>query len=151
MLKTHLIFSLLVISSVCEAQTVFSFKGLPKDSIDAIEKKFISAFDSRENFACAFPKKEKEVKEHWIVLQQTFSEYLKENNFLLADDLRIFLRFYFDKNGAIDYVGYNLHMPLPKENVFVNHLTQFSNSYRFGMEAKQPYAQCGTVTFKKRE
>ena len=151
------LFTLLFIlaSVICNAQTVFSFKEFSKDSLEAIEKKFISAIDSRKGFVSAFPfpERHEEVLQHWSDLHSTFQKYLQDHKFLFETDTKLFLRFYFYKDGTIARVGYNLKDSMENETrlKFENHLASFSNMHNFGMKAQQPYAQCGTVTYKKND
>lgn len=149
-MKTHLFLIFLLAATCSNAQAVFSFKEIPRDSIETIEKKFISAYDSRKEFTSAFPDGEKEVAEHWIALHTAFQQHLKENNFSYSEDMRVFLRFYFSNEGNIQYVGYNTKLELPKEVMlrFEKHLHTFSEKNSFGMKANVPYVQCGNVTFK---
>ena len=135
----------------CLGQKVFYFKEFPKDSIEAIEKNFISAIDSRKEIVSAFPEGQEEVLQHWTDLHVTFQHYLKDHKFIFETDTKFFLRFYFNKDGAIARVGYNLKESMEKETrlKFENQLTAFSSMHNFGMKAKQPYTQCGTVTYQK--
>ncbi len=145
-----ILFSLFAISA-SYGQTMFSFKEMSKDSLDQIESKYISAIDSREGFVCAFPQEEEEVIKRWTMLHHQVQEYLKVKKFEFQSDTRMFLRFYFSHHGDIEYVGYNIPATLAPEAVqkFKNHLTAFSGTYNFGMNADKAYVQCGTVTYKK--
>lgn len=150
-MKAHLFLVFFLAATCSYAQAVFSFKEISRDSIEVIEKKFISAYDTRKEFTCAFPDGEKDVIEHWVALHTAFQQHLKENNFSYSEDMRIFLRFYFSNEGNIQYVGYNTtKLELPKEVMlqFEKHLHTFSEKNSFGMKANVPYVQCGTVTFK---
>jgi hypothetical protein len=132
------------------AQKVFSFITYAKDSIDVIESTVISAFDMRKELPSAFPEGEKDVLNNWENLHKTFNSYLSDNGFSFGADTKVFIRYYFDANGSIRAVGYRFKSqpdePLLKK--FEYHLQQFSSTYNFGMSAKQPYAQCGTVSYQ---
>jgi hypothetical protein len=132
------------------AQKVFSFLTYPKDSIDVVESAVISAFDIRKELPSAFPEGEKEVLTNWENLHTTFNSYLSNKGFAFGSDTKFFIRFYFHANGSIKAVGYRFKSQ-PDEAIlkrFEYHLQQFSSTYNFGMLAKQPYAQCGTVTYQ---
>lgn len=135
----------------CQGQKVFYFKEFSKDSVEAIEKNFISAIDSRKEMVSAFPEGHEEVLQHWTDLHATFQKYLQDHKFLFEADTKFFLRFYFNKDGTIARVGYNLKESMEKDTrlKFENHLTSFSSIHNFGMKAQQPYAQCGSVTYTK--
>ena len=137
----------------CHGQKVFYFKEFPKDSIEVIEKNFISAIDSRKEMVSAFPEGDEEVLQHWTDLHTTFQKYLKDHKFIFKTDTKFFLRFYFNKDGSIARVGYNLKESMEKETrlKFENQLASFSSIHNFGMKALQPYAQCGSVTYKKND
>jgi hypothetical protein len=142
---------LLAVSFISYGQTVFSFKEIPKDSLDIIEGKFISAFDALEGFVCAFPEGGETVIEHWSDLHTSFQRYLKEKGFEFQSDTKMFLRFYFTNAGDVAYAGYNIKTPFTTEQIreFTDHLTSFSRTYNFGLQAEQAYVQCGTVMYKQ--
>lgn len=133
-----------------QAQLVFSLETMNKDSVQAIEKKFVSAYDTRTEIECAFPKDGEKVQEQWIAMHTAFQKYLTDQGFTFLSGIKIFLRFYFKPDGTIAHAGYVMRQPVTAElrEQFEKHLGTFSTANNFGMIARQPYAQCGNVIFQ---
>jgi hypothetical protein len=150
-MKIFTLLSLIVLHCISgNAQLVLPLETMNKDSVQAIEKRFISAYDTRTEFECAFPKEGEKVQEQWVVMQTAFQKYLADQSFTFLTDIKIFLRFYFKNDGTIAHAGYVMRQPVTNElrEQFEKHLGTFSTTYNFGMVAQRPYAQCGNVTFQ---
>lgn len=154
-MKGTLLLTLIFVSSIGLAQspTCFRFGLLSQDSLETIEASFISAIDSRPDMPSAFPGGEEKVLNQWTDLHSTFRQHLKDSNFILDVDLKLFLRFYFHKDGSIVYVGYKIISPVSESFLatFEKHLVDFSRHQNFGLTAHQPFSQCGTVTYPKNQ
>jgi hypothetical protein len=150
-MKIFPLLSLLMLHHIiANAQLILPLETMNKDSVQAIEKRFISAYDTRTEIKCAFPKEGEEVEKQWRVMHTTFQKYLTNQGFTFLSDIKIFLRFYFNTDGTIAHAGYVMRQPVTNElrEQFEKHLGTFSASYNFGMIAQQPYAQCGNVIFQ---
>jgi len=150
-MKHLLILPLFLMALKAQSQQVFSLESLTRDSIEVIESHFTSAYDSRPDQKSVFPDAGETVLQNWETLHTSLGEYLGKQNVHFPVDVKVFLRFYFEKTGAVDYVGYLMRVPLDADDksVFEKHLVEFSKKANFGMRGSSPYVQCGTVVFKK--
>lgn len=132
-------------------QQVFAIESLSRDSIGVIESHYTSAYDSRPEEKSVFPNAGDTVLQKWEALHTSLGDYLAKQHAQFPTDGKVFLRFYFEENGAVDYVGYLMRGPMDAESksAFEKHLAQFSQQTNFGMTGSSPYVQCGTVVFKK--
>jgi hypothetical protein len=141
---------LLSLPAFTQQTKIFRFGIMPTDSIEAIESKFISAIDSRQEAVCAFPDKEDKVLEQWSNLHQAFMKYLQEHGFIITENTKFFFRFYFNENGTVAYAGYRVITPAAEEfaEQLKTHLMNFASTFNFGLTANKPYVQCGSVTYQ---
>lgn len=116
---------------------------------------YMSLWDSGIQFEQHFLTEEdkaEKISKEWNLLLQSMADFFVKNNYIWQSPTSFFVKFYFDKNGGIDYLFYN-----PKNNEFnpnlqfVSILNKFIKNYRFDLKAKSKYSQCGGVVFKPKE
>lgn len=128
-------------------QNIFEFENIDREKLASIEGAYTAAIDSRPEVKCAFPNQEEAVTKNWQTLQDSFREYLSNEKFSLPSGTRFFIRYYFDKAGVVEYIGYKMHSTLSNEAkaAFEKQLMEFAGRARFGMIGSIAYTQCGVV------
>jgi hypothetical protein len=82
------------------------------------------------------------------MLQQLFN-YLNKNGFKFGKETRCTHKIYFEKDGTIKYYLYTFRDLNPaKEADFKKLLNEFIKTYKFPLDCKTPYRQCGSAVYK---
>lgn len=96
-----------------------------------------------------FPDRQEEVHEAWRTLLSEFSGRLKEEGFEWDEPLRAFYRFYFEPDGTIDKVLYDVQgLEGERAEEYGRILDAFARSHTFGLSADRGFAQCSPATLR---
>jgi hypothetical protein len=82
---------------------------------------------------------------------QEFGDYLHKNKFHWQRPTRFWHRFYFARDGSVDYYIYNsAEFSLTKAVRYKELFTSFAATHKIAVTAPTGFAQCGHVTFKEK-
>ncbi|MBK1440521.1 hypothetical protein JHJ32_11030 [Parapedobacter sp. ISTM3] len=150
-----LIFLCLTSFSPVQGQTkILSFSASKANgsSWSDLDKRYKNALDADSALAVF---KTAEEQANLIEAYQGFlvaiSNHLSEQGVKWKGTTRIFNRFYFDRNGNVEYYSYTFLSNPPNEadeRQFVDAMSSFFKAHRFGVTADVPFAQCSPVTFQ---
>lgn len=131
-----------VVSSFKEAEgTAYSMQSLDARYKSAIHE------DSRQ--AVFIGQAQQQHIAAYQQLLQNLGKYLAQNNFSWGKPTRCFNRFYFNKDGSIDYYLYNFQdVDTQKLAEFQRLMSQFIQSNRIAMQAPVKFSQCSPVVYK---
>ncbi len=93
--------------------------------------------------------KEEKISSEWNLLLQSLGKYLFKNDFNFDEPTSIYVKFYFDENGNIDFLFYNAKdIKLKNNSIFVDLLNEFLKHYQFDIRVGRKYSQCGSIILK---
>lgn len=87
--------------------------------------------------------------EAWEGMLRAIGKTLAERKFAWSGPSQMFVRVYFDRTGAIDYLLFDAPDPAD-DRALAPVLAAFAQSYRFPLAATVPYVQCGSASFVSR-
>lgn len=92
-----------------------------------------------------------EVYKSWTGVHQQLQKFLKKNNFkwsINASSVKMYNRFYFDKNGNIKVFAFRFFTKVNKEtqNRFINLMEKFVKTHAISIHRDTAFAQCGKIT-----
>lgn len=97
----------------------------------------------------AFGDRQAEFEKSYTEMLNELSTYLNKNGFSFGKDTRCTHKIYFEKDGSIKYYLYTFRDLDPaKEADFKRLLNEFIKGYKFPMDCKTPYRQCGSAVYK---
>lgn len=139
---------LLALPSQAQDARVMSLEhlGPTSDVITRLDARHRSAVHD-DTTQAVFAGREGEVTEAWRALLQHFSEHLQAGGFQWETPLRGYYRFYFGAQGEVEHVLYRVSgLAEDNEARFAHLLGTFAETYTFGLEADERYAQCSPAT-----
>ncbi|QHL88692.1 hypothetical protein GU926_15155 [Nibribacter ruber] len=152
MRKLVLLFICLCTFSVGHAQKVVSsFKEAEGTaySMQSLDARYKSAIHEDSTQAVFTGQAQQQHITAYRQLLQNLGKYLVQNNFSWDKPTRCFNRFYFNKDGSIDYYLFNFQdVDAQKLAEFQRLMTQFIQSNKIAMQAPVKFSQCSPVVYK---
>ena len=123
-------------------------QGIIRKTLDSL---YCNAMDDGSgNFV--FENKE-EVMEAWTKMLTDISSFLFRKAEIKNIEVKLFQRVYFNKEGKIDYLLYNIRNKddVTEEQLqqVIDVLNEFVKDYQFSLSADRDFVQCGTAIFSK--
>lgn len=115
-----------------------------------LESVYTEAVNADTTTFTAFQGREDELHKAWMRLLQDLSAFLSKNNFKWGTATNCWNRFYFDKDGTIDYYFYQIK-DFDKSDEFEKLMNEFIKVYKFPLTAEMNFKQCGYAIFQDKK
>jgi hypothetical protein len=129
------------------AQKAMSVKEGKKQgiSLSDLDESYQNAIHSDSSKALF--KNTSDFHQEWKVFLTDVKDYIRENDFKWEQNLRLFNKVYFAKDGSIDYYFYLIrssHLTKEQKQRFKELLNEFISDYKFPLTADVNFTQCGS-------
>ena len=122
-----------------------SAQGIEREELDAHHRD-AAHVDSDQ---AVFPDQQDAVVDAWRGLFGALMSHLQETGIEWETATRGYFRVYANPDGSVRHLLYTLHDgDLNEADGFQEAVNEFASEYNFGLEADEPYAQCGTITLQ---